>query len=97
MMIRIPSLLSLAFFGLALLVPGAAAAKFECPSPLKPSAPATLAEIKDELPDRTAMADVGRLTATIDVLRREGLPKSRNHRSYYRRLLSDGRARRLAH
>ena len=76
MMIKIPSLLSLAFFGLALLVPGAAAAKFECPSPLKPSAPATLAEIKSQLPDRTAMADVGRLTTTIDVLRREGLPKS---------------------
>jgi hypothetical protein len=75
-MIRIPSLLSFAFFGLALLAPGAAAAKFECPSPLKPSAPATLAKITSQLPDRTAMADVGRLTTTIDVLRREGLPKS---------------------
>ena len=48
MMNKIPSLLSLAFFGLALLVPGAAAAKFECPSPLKPSAPATLAEIRSQ-------------------------------------------------
>jgi hypothetical protein len=75
-MIRIPSLLSIAFFGLALLVPGAAAAKFECPSPLKPSAPATLAEIKSQLPDVKAMTDVGRLTATIDVLRQKGLPKT---------------------
>jgi hypothetical protein len=75
-MIRIPSLLSIAFFGLALLVPGAAAAKFECPSPLKPSAPATLAEIKNQLPDVKAMTDVGRLTATVDVLRQKGLPKA---------------------
>jgi hypothetical protein len=73
-MIRIPSLLSIVFFGLAM--PGAAAAKFECPSPLKPSAPATLEEITSQLPDRTAMADIGRLTKTIDVLRREGLPRS---------------------
>lgn len=70
------SLLSLAFISFAFLVPGAAAAKFECPSPLKPSAPAKLAEIKSQLPDDKAMTDVGRLTATIDILRREGMQKS---------------------
>jgi hypothetical protein len=67
----------LTFFGLALfLVPTSAAAKFECPSPFKPSTPAKFTEIKSLLPDGKAMADVGRLNATIDILRREGMPKS---------------------
>jgi hypothetical protein len=76
-MIRIVVLSGLTLFGLTFLAaPGFAATKFECPRPLKPSTPATLAEIKSQLPDGKAMADVGRLSATIDRLRRNGLPKS---------------------
>jgi hypothetical protein len=76
-MIKIAFLLGLTLFALAFFgAPGFAAAQFECPHPLKPSTPATLAEIKSQLPDGNAMADVGRLTATIDALRREGQPKS---------------------
>jgi hypothetical protein len=69
--------LSFTLFGLAVFsVPSYAAAKFECPSPFKPTTPATLTEIRSQLPDGKAMADVGRLTATIDILRRKGMPKS---------------------
>lgn len=72
------TLFGLAFFGLAFFVaPSIAAANFECPHPLKPSTPPILADIKSQLPDGNAMADVGRLTAAIGLLRREGLPKSR--------------------
>jgi hypothetical protein len=68
--------LSITSVGLALfVVPGFAAAKFECPSPLKPSAPAT-AEIRKQLPDRTAMTDVGRLTPMINILQQKGMPRS---------------------
>jgi len=76
-MIRNVFILILALFGLALSVaPGFADAKFECPRPFKPSTPATLTEIQSQLPDGRAMTDVGRLSATIGVLRRNGLPKS---------------------
>lgn len=75
-MIRIPSLLSIAFFGLALLVPGAAAAKFECPSPQSPARRRPSRKSRVKLPDVKAMTHVGRLTATIDVLRQKGLPKT---------------------
>jgi hypothetical protein len=76
-MTRIAFSLGLTLLGLALSVsPGLAAVKFECRS-AKNATPATLAEIKSQLPDGKAMADVGRLTATINVLRGEGLPKAR--------------------
>jgi hypothetical protein len=75
-MIRIAVLLGLTLFGLTFSASGFAAASFECPRPLKPGNPATLAEIQGQLPDGNAMADVGRLSATIDMLRRSGLPKS---------------------
>ena len=76
-MIRNTFLSALTLFGLAFfLAPGFAAANFECPHPLKPSAPTRLAEIKSQLPDGKAMADVGRLTATINILRQEGMPKT---------------------
>jgi hypothetical protein len=77
-MIRIAFLLGLTLFGLTFFTPlGFAAAKFECRYPAKPAPPEMLAEIRSQLPDGKSMADVGRLTATIDVLRRQGLPKSR--------------------
>ena len=77
-MIRVAFLLSLMLLGLAFFVPpGLAATKFECRYPVTPATPAVLAEIRSQLPDGKAMADVGRLTATIDVLRREGMPKGR--------------------
>jgi hypothetical protein len=75
-MIKISSLLILTIFSFMLLVPGVAEANFECSPPLKPVAPAKLAEMKSLLPDGKAMADVGRLTATINVMRNEGIPKS---------------------
>jgi S-methylmethionine-dependent homocysteine/selenocysteine methylase len=74
-MIRIALLLSLMLFGLALFVPpGFATENFQC---RHSATPAMLAEIKSQLPDGNAMSDVGRLTSTIDALRRKGLPKSR--------------------
>ena len=76
-MTRIPHLLSLALFGLMLLcAPSVADENFQCPNPFKPSTPAQLEEIKGLLPDSSAMADVGRLSATIGVLQREGMSKS---------------------
>lgn len=75
-MIRIAILSSLTLFGLAFYVPpGLAATKFECRYSAKTANP-TLAEIRSQLPDSQAMADVGRLTATIDGLQRERLAKS---------------------
>jgi S-methylmethionine-dependent homocysteine/selenocysteine methylase len=75
-MSKIPFLLSLMFFSLVVFGgPSHAASKFECPNPFKPSNPATLAEINSQLPDRKAMADVGRLTATINVLRLKRMPR----------------------
>ncbi len=77
-MIRIAFSLGLTLLGLALSVtPGLAAAKFECRYSGKNATPATLAEIKRQLPDGKAMADVGRLTSTINALRGEGLQKGR--------------------
>jgi hypothetical protein len=68
----------LTVFGLILtaMPPAAAAAgKFECPLPLGPDAPAKLQEIQRLLPDGNAMADPDRLNATVDTLRRDGMPK----------------------
>src|SRR5271170_4471684 len=55
---------------------GAAAEKFECPLPVKPISPAKLQEIQRLLPDVSAMADIGRLNATVSTLRCDGMPKS---------------------
>ena len=75
-MIRNVFILILSLFVVAFSAAPGFAATFECPRPLKPSTPATLTEIKSQLPDGKAMADVGRLSATIGVLRRNGLSKS---------------------
>jgi hypothetical protein len=53
----------------------AAAEKFECPLPLGPNTPAKLQEIQRLLPDGDAMANPDRLNATVDTLRRDGMPK----------------------
>jgi hypothetical protein len=53
-----------------------AAEKFECPLPVKPTSPAKLQEIQRLLPDDNAMADIGRLTATVETLRQDGMSKS---------------------
>lgn len=55
---------------------GAAAEKFECPLPVKPTMPAKLQEIKRLLPDVNAMADIGRLNSTVSTLQQDGMPKS---------------------
>jgi hypothetical protein len=55
---------------------GAAAEKFECPLAVKPTMPAKLQQIQRLLPDANAMADIGRLNATVSTLRRDGMPKS---------------------
>jgi hypothetical protein len=71
-------LCGLAFFGLILTAmppAGVAAEKFECPVLLGPDAPAKLQEIQRLLPDGNAMTDPGRLNATVDTLRRDGMPK----------------------
>jgi hypothetical protein len=71
-------LCGLAFFGpifTAMPPAGAAAEKFECPVPLVPNAVAKLQEIQRVLPDGNAMTDPGRLNATVDTLRRDGMPK----------------------
>jgi predicted HicB family RNase H-like nuclease len=74
-MSRIALLLGLTLFGITLFdPPGLATESFQCRHSVTP---AMLEEIKIQLPDGNAMADVGRLTATIDALRRKGLPKSR--------------------
>src|SRR5271154_6953820 len=70
---------SLTLFGLILTAmppAGSAAEQFECPRPVKPTTPAKLQEIQRLLPDSNAMADIGRLSATIGTLRRDGMPKS---------------------
>lgn len=73
-MTRIAFLTSITSLGFAFfVVPGFAVAKFECRK-AKFSTPATLEENKSQLPDREAMADVGRLTATINILRQKGMP-----------------------
>ena len=53
-----------------------AAENFECPLPVKPTTPAKLQEIQRLLPDGNAMADIGRLTATVGTLRQDGMSKS---------------------
>jgi hypothetical protein len=74
-MTRIQFLLSVTLFAVT-LVPALATEQFECPSPFKPNTPAKLEEIKGSLPDVDAMGNIGRVTATIDTLRREGMSKS---------------------
>jgi hypothetical protein len=66
-------------FGLMLVAiqPASAAAEnVECPLPIKPTTPARLQEIQRLLPDTNAMADIGRLNATIGTLRQDGMSKS---------------------
>jgi hypothetical protein len=68
----------LALFGLVFFVaPSIAATQFECHPPLDSSTPGILAKIKSQLPDANAMADIGRLTTAIGVLRQDGMPKIR--------------------
>ena len=74
-MTRIQFLLSATLFAVT-LVPALATEQFECPSPFKPNTPAKLEEIKGSLPDVDAMGNIGRVTATIDTLRREGMSTS---------------------
>jgi hypothetical protein len=72
-------LCGLTCFGLMLtaMPPASVAAeKFECPLPVKPTTPARLQEIQRLLPDGNAMADIGRLTATVGTLRQDGMSKS---------------------
>jgi hypothetical protein len=76
---KIILLCGLAFFGLILIAmppAGAAARQFECPLPHGLDAPTKLQEIQRLLPDGNAMADPDRLNATVDTLRRDGMPKS---------------------
>jgi hypothetical protein len=54
----------------------AAAEKFECPLAVKPTMPAKLQQIQRLLPDTNAMADIGRLNATVSTLRQDGMPKN---------------------
>jgi hypothetical protein len=54
----------------------AAAEKFDCPLAVKPTPPAKLQEIQRLLPDGNAMADIGRLNATVGTLRQDGMSKS---------------------
>jgi hypothetical protein len=70
-------LLSLLLFNLT----NARAATFECPRTFKPNNPAKLEKIRGLLPNETAMIDAGRLSATINTLRQEGMPRSQiiNH------------------
>ena len=74
-MTRIQFLLSATLFAVT-LVPALATEQFECPSPFKPNTPAKLEEIKGSLPNVDAMGNIGRVTATIDTLRRDGMSKS---------------------
>jgi hypothetical protein len=72
-------LCSLTCFGLMLtaMPPASAAAeKFGCPLAVKPTMPAKLQEIQRLLPDDNAMADIGRLNATIGALLQDGMSKS---------------------
>jgi hypothetical protein len=72
-------LCSLTFFGLMLTAMppvGAAAEKFECPLAVKPTTPAKLQEIQRLLPDGNAIANIGRLNATVGTLRQDGMSKS---------------------
>jgi hypothetical protein len=72
-------ILSLTLSGLVLTAmprAGAAADKFECPLAVKPSMPAELQQIQRLLPDVGAMADIGRLNATVGTLRQDGMPRS---------------------
>jgi hypothetical protein len=65
-------------FGLlltAMLPASAAAETFECPFAAKPTTPAKLQEIRRLLPDGNAMADIGRLNATVAMLRHDGMSK----------------------
>jgi hypothetical protein len=55
---------------------GAAAEKFECPIAAKPTTPAKLQQVQRSLLDANAMADIGRLSATVSRLRQDGMPKS---------------------
>jgi hypothetical protein len=55
---------------------GVAAEKFECPLAVKPTTPAKLQQIQRLLPDASAMADIGRLNATVSTLRQDGIPKA---------------------
>jgi hypothetical protein len=55
---------------------GVAVEKFECPLAVKPTTPAKLRQIQRLLPDASAMADIGRLNATVSTLRQDGMPKS---------------------
>ena len=50
---------------------------FQCSAPSKPNDPAMLERINGQLPDVSAMTNMEKLTATIDVLRREGMQKTR--------------------
>jgi hypothetical protein len=71
-------LCGLTCFGLMLaaMPPASAAAEtFECPLPAKPTTPAKLQEIQRLLPDGNAMADIGRLSATVGTLRQDGMSK----------------------
>jgi hypothetical protein len=62
---------------LTAMVPvGAAAEKFECPLAVEPTTPAKLQELRQLLPDSNAMANIGRLTATVGTLRQDGMSKS---------------------
>ena len=71
-------LCGLTCFGLMLTAmppAGAAAEKFECPLSVKPTTPAKLQEIQRLLPDDNAMANIGRLNATIGTLRQDGMSR----------------------
>jgi hypothetical protein len=79
MMNRSALIFGLTLSGLVLLAmpsAGVAAEKFECPLAVKPTTPAKLQQIRRLLPDASAMADIGRLNATVSALRQDGMPKS---------------------
>ena len=72
-------LCGLTCFGLiltAMLPASAAAEKFECALAVKPTTPAKLQEIQRLLPDGNAIANIGRLNATVGTLRQDGMSKS---------------------
>jgi hypothetical protein len=71
LMIKILLLIILSLFSLT----NVRAATFECPRTIKPNNPAKLEEITGQLPNDTAMTDANRLNATINTLRREGMPR----------------------
>lgn len=54
----------------------AAAEKFECPLPVKPTTPAKLQEIQRLFSDGNAMTNIERLNATVGTLRQDGMSRS---------------------